>query len=156
MLNIAKTVATAALISMPVGAFAQDVLLSVTVKGETLTFERSALEALPVAQFTTTTIWTEGEQTFTGVTLHDLLSELGVEDGVVKATAINDYAIEIPYADITEDAPVIAYLRNGEEMSVRDKGPLWVVYPYDSAPEFRNEVAYSRSIWQLDRIDIQE
>jgi len=39
-------------------------------------------------------------------------------------------------------------------MSVREKGPLWVIYPYDSDAKFRTEVIYSRSIWQLDRLAI--
>ncbi|RYH00603.1 oxidoreductase, partial [Salipiger sp. IMCC34102] len=39
-------------------------------------------------------------------------------------------------------------------MQVRDKGPLWIVYPYDDTPEYRSEVIYSRSIWQLDRIEV--
>ncbi len=40
-------------------------------------------------------------------------------------------------------------------MSVREKGPLWIVYPYSSSPEFQNEVIYSRSIWQLNRITVE-
>ena len=43
---------------------------------------------------------------------------------------------------------------NGDVMLVRNKGPLWVVYPYDENPEYRSEVIYSRSIWQLDRIEV--
>ena len=53
-----------------------------------------------------------------------------------------------------EGGPIIAYMMNGEEMSVRNKGPLWLVYPYDLNHEYRSEVIYSRSIWQLDRIDV--
>jgi hypothetical protein len=39
-------------------------------------------------------------------------------------------------------------------MSVRDKGPLWVVYPFDDVPAYQSETIYSRSIWQLDRIEV--
>jgi hypothetical protein len=38
-------------------------------------------------------------------------------------------------------------------MSLRDKGPLWIIYPYDSKSDFRTEVVYSRSIWQRDRLE---
>jgi hypothetical protein len=37
-------------------------------------------------------------------------------------------------------------------MSLREKGPLWVIYPYDSDPAYRTEETYSRSIWQLNRL----
>ncbi len=102
----------------------------------------------------TTTIWTEGDQQFVGVYLKAILDTLGVTEGTVRASAINDYSIEIPVADVTADAPMIAYENNGSAMSIRDKGPLWIVYPYDSAPEYQTEVIYSRSIWQLDRLEI--
>jgi len=39
-------------------------------------------------------------------------------------------------------------------MSAREKGPVWLVYNYDSDPAFRTETVYSRSVWQLDRITI--
>ena len=45
-------------------------------------------------------------------------------------------------------------LRNGGRMSVRDKGPLWIVYPFDSSEEYQAELIYSRSIWQLVRIEV--
>jgi hypothetical protein len=68
------------------------------------------------------------------------------------ATAINDYTVEIPMSDAVEGGPIIAYLMDGNEMSIRDKGPLWVIYPYDSDADFRSEVVFTRSIWQLDRL----
>lgn len=131
-------------------------LLTVSISGESVTYDRAALEALGSESFETTTIWTEGLQTFTGVPLTALVGTLGIDGEALKATAINDYAVEIPLSDAVEDGPIIAYEMNGEPMSVRDKGPLWVVYPYDSNPDYRSEVIYSRSIWQLDRISVVE
>lgn len=119
-----------------------------------ITYDLAALQAMPKSSFVTATMWTEGEQSFEGVSLHSLLDMLDVTSGKVIASAINDYRIEIPLADITPDAPIIAYTRNGAEMIVRDKGPLWIVYPYDSDPQYQSEVVFSRSIWQLNRIEI--
>ena len=39
-------------------------------------------------------------------------------------------------------------------MSVREKGPIWVIYPYDHDADYRTDTIFSRSIWQLDRIDV--
>jgi hypothetical protein len=118
-------------------------------------FDRAMLEAIGPVTFTTTTTWTEGPQVFTGVELADLLATLGVEAGTLRATAINDYAVDIPVSDAVEGGPIVAYLRDGAPMSVRDKGPLWIVYPYDARPDYQTEVIYSRSIWQLDRIEVR-
>ncbi|KIN60377.1 Oxidoreductase, molybdopterin binding [Sulfitobacter noctilucae] len=135
-------------------AQATDTVLTLTHNGETQAFDRAALEALGTRKIETTTIWTEGTNTFEGVPLARLVQELGAEDGTLLATAINDYTVEIPVTDAVEDGPIVAITMNGEEMSVRDKGPLWVVYPYDANADYRTEVIYSRSIWQLDRIEL--
>ncbi len=119
-----------------------------------VTFSLADLQALPKTVFSTSTMWTEGIQTFEGVELKTLLNTLNVDKGTVIAGAINDYRVEIPVSEITAGGPMIAYLLNGAPMSVRDKGPLWIIYPYDSAIEFQTEVVFSRSIWQLTTIEI--
>ncbi len=90
------------------------------------------------------------------MSLSTLVDRLGIEGASLRATAINDYTVEIPLSDAVEGGPMIAYRMDGEIMSVRNKGPLWVVYPYDSESDYRTEVIYSRSIWQLDRIEAVE
>lgn len=122
--------------------------------GPEIAFDRAALEALGARTIQTTTIWTDGVTSFTGVPLSALLEAVGAQGTVLRASAINDYSVEIPAADAVPDGPIIAYLRDGSEMSLRDKGPLWIVYPYDADPSYQTEQIYARSIWQLDRIEI--
>ncbi|MBD3788101.1 MAG: molybdopterin-dependent oxidoreductase [Sphingomonadales bacterium] len=148
----AQTAAPAAETMAPEGP----VLLTVSGAGATdLHYDQALLDALPAGAFTTSTIWTEGRQHFEGVYLHDLLTRLGVSSGTLRLTASNDYAITIPVAEIRAGEALLAFRRNGAAMTLRDKGPLWLVYPYDSSDNFRNEVIYSRSIWQLDRIGVE-
>lgn len=128
--------------------------ISVTNGEGVAQFDLEMLQALGAVEYQTTTIWTEGKQTFTGVKLGTLMEALQVEGGVIKATAINDYSVEIPFDDAENGTALIAYLRNGDPMSVRDKGPLWIVYNFDSEAALQSEVYYSRSIWQLDRIEV--
>lgn len=128
--------------------------ISQTNSGDGAVFDMEMLQALPAESFATSTIWTEGESEFTGVPLVALLDAVGAEGRVVRATAINDYAIEIPVADAVPGGPIVAYARDGAPMSLRDKGPLWVVYPYDANPDYQSETIYSRSIWQLDRLEL--
>lgn len=123
--------------------------------GDKAQFDLEMLMALESQTIETTTIWTEGKQSFTGVRLGDLMAAIGASEGAIKATAINDYSVDIPFDDASEMTALVAYHRNGESMSVRDKGPLWIVYNYDSDARFQSEVYYSRSIWQLNRIEVQ-
>ena len=83
------------------------------------------------------------------------MDTLDVSEGMIEATAINDYAVEIPMEDAVSDGPIIAYANNDKEMSRRGKGPLWIVYPYDSDVKYQTETIYSRSIWQLNRLAIK-
>ncbi len=128
--------------------------ISVRNDGDSAVFDMDMLRGMGEVTFATTTPWTEGVQEFTGVSLHTLAERLGVASGSIKATAINDYAIDIPVTDAVEGGPILAYLQNGKPMSVRYNGPLWLVYPYDLNEAYRSEVIYSRSIWQLVRLDV--
>ncbi|WP_424987008.1 molybdopterin-dependent oxidoreductase [Microbulbifer sp. S227A] len=136
-----------------------DIVLTVSGKlahsnvDDTAQFDLELLEEMPVTRFETSTIWTEGTQVFEGVELADLVERLGLEGETLFASAINDYTVEIPLSDAAEGGPIIAYRIDGKEMSVREKGPLWVIYPYDKSSDYQTEVIYSRSIWQLDRIE---
>lgn len=119
---------------------------------DTLQLDLDALSAMPQHSITTSTVWTVGTKTFTGVLLKDFIAAVGAGGSAITLTALNDYQVTFPTADVRDDGPLLGYLMDGKPMSVRDKGPVWLVYPYDSNPDYRSELAYSRSIWQLDRI----
>lgn len=126
--------------------------IDVTNVGETLQFDHATFDALADSEFETSTTWTDGIHRFRGLSLSTLTDLLALSDGTFLATAINDYAVEIPVSDARPGGPIIAYQIDGNVMSVREKGPLWIVYPYDSSPDYRTAVIHARSIWQLDRL----
>ncbi len=154
----------AALVSGPAGADAlplDKVLLTVKLipggRGapRVLHLDLATLQALPHRRFTTTTIWTRGPQRFEGVLLRDLMLALGARPGaMLLAHATNAYSARIPLSSATDPGPIVAYLRNGKPMTLRENGPLWLVFPYDADRRWQTEVVYSRSIWQLDQITI--
>ncbi len=120
------------------------------------TFDMEMLRAMPQTVIVTSTIWTDGTQEFRGVSLQDFLAAIDARGDTVRISAINDYSVEIPLSEVAEGAPVIAYKMNGAPMAVRDKGPLWLIYPYDSDASYRSEVIFARSIWQIDRMEVIE
>jgi hypothetical protein len=128
--------------------------ITATNAGDAALFDRAMLEALPAETFATSTIWTEGVRRFTGIPLATLLEAVGAEGRTLRAVALNDYAVEIPVSDAVAGGPVVAYAMDGAAMSVRDKGPLWIVYPYDADAVWRTEVIYARSIWQLSEVEV--
>lgn len=118
-------------------------------------FDLASLEKLGTVTFQTTTPWYNGRTTFTGISLQKLMDYVGAKGSVVKVTALNDYTTIIPLSDFKKYNVILAVKVNGEYMRIRDKGPLFIVYPYDSIPELNNQVYYSRSAWQVSRMSIE-
>jgi hypothetical protein len=118
-------------------------------------FDRAMLEALGSDKVTTTTPWNSGPDQFEGIKLETLMEVLGATGSSVTAYALNDFTTRVPVSDFKRFHPIMALKRNGEYMPVRDKGPLFIVYPYDSDPELRQQVYYNRSAWQIARLIIE-
>jgi hypothetical protein len=130
--------------------------ISSTINKESMQFDLAMLKALPVTSFETSTIWTNGVHVFDGVSIADLAAELGVSSGEIIARSINDYAVTFPLKDAVNDGAIIAYLIDGNEMPIRELGPLWVVYDFDNNAAYRSAVTFARSIWQLDRLEFNQ
>ena len=55
-------------------------------------------------------------------------------------------------SDFALHGVILALKRDGVYMPVRDKGPLFIVYPYDSDSDLQHRRYYSRSAWQVARL----
>ncbi len=113
------------------------------------------LEALGVSELTVETAWTDGRPTFIGVLGSKVLEAVGASGKTAVARAINDYKVEIPVAEIRDYPVLFALQQDGRYMRVRDKGPIWIVYPRETYPELDTEGYKDRWIWQLESIHIQ-
>jgi hypothetical protein len=118
-------------------------------------FDMAMLEKLPQHSFTTATPWYPQPKTFTGPLLRDVLAAAGAKGALLRAVALNDYKIEIPAGDADKFDVIVARLLDGQPMPVREKGPLFIVYPFDSSTELRSERYYSRSAWQLRTLEVK-
>lgn len=120
------------------------------------TLDLAMLDTMPQSEFSTSTIWTKGKITYRGVRLKTLLDQLGAKGKTLHMVAINDYAVDVPVTDAVDDGPILATRADGKPLSVREKGPVWLIYPFDDKPEYRSEVIYSRAIWQLKAIEVRD
>ncbi len=62
-------------------------------------FDRAMLEAMPATTIETVTPWTDAVTKFEGPLASDLMKRVGATGSRVKATAVNDYSVEIPVSD---------------------------------------------------------
>lgn len=118
-------------------------------------FDRAMIEALGVVEMTTETPFTEGETVFRGVRVADLLKAVGARGEEVRATALNLYFADIPMVDFARHDVLLALEVNGKKLRVRDRGPLWIIYPFSDDPSLDNEVVHSRCVWQLVSLDVR-
>jgi hypothetical protein len=117
-------------------------------------FDDAMLAAMPQRTLNTRTPWHEGVKKFTGPLLRDVLSAVGAKGQTIRAVALNDYKVDIPFEDAQKIDVVMARLLDDKPMPVRDKGPLFIIYPFDDRPELRTPQYYSRCAWQLRTIEI--
>ncbi len=145
----------------PLPAPKQAVILSITGSismrnlGDGAAFDAAMIDALPTHSFRTSTPWFPQPVTFSGPRLANVLSAVGAKGSTLRMVALNDYAVEVPFDDAGRFGPLLARRIDGKVIGVREKGPLFLIYPFDDRPETRNEVFYSRSIWQLARISVR-
>lgn len=118
-------------------------------------FSIGQLEALGLATIETTTPWHSGKIRFEGVSLKRLMDHVGASGKTASVLALNNYRTEIPLSDFSVHPVILALKRDGQYMPVTDKGPLFVIYPFDSSKELNSELFYSRAAWQVRRITVE-
>ncbi|MFN7102394.1 MAG: molybdopterin-dependent oxidoreductase [Pseudorhizobium sp.] len=124
--------------------------------GATAQFDLQMLEALAGRSATVKTPWTSGEVTFSGPYLRSVLAAAGAKGAKLRITALNDYYADMPMEDAAQLDTILATRLNGKTMSVREKGPLFLIYPFDLDAGLYNEKYFSRSVWQIMKIEVSD
>jgi hypothetical protein len=115
-------------------------------------FDLAMLRAMPAVTIRTSTPWTEGPADFEGVLLEDVFKAVAATGQSIKAAALNDYIANVDVTTVVSAGAILAYRINGEEISLREKGPLWIMFPFDADPALKSETIYSQSVWQLRKM----
>ena len=113
------------------------------------------LRGMGADEIQTGTPWTDGQTTFTGVTGRRLVETLKAAGTEVTGSAINDYHTIIPFEVFNSGSLLLAYAQDGQPMSVREKGPLWIVFPFDADPLYRSDTYKAYAIWSLTRLEFR-
>lgn len=121
----------------------------------TAQFDRKMLVDMGLATVETKTPWYDQSVRFEGVPMSKLMDFVGAKGTSVKAVALNDYVSNIPMDDFAKFSVILAMKRDGSYMPVRDKGPLFIIYPYDSMPELQAQTYYMRSAWQVAKLIVE-
>lgn len=118
-------------------------------------FDQKMLTKLPQKTITTRTPWSEGKHTYTGFSPIDFFELIGIQGDDLSITALNDYTVEVPVGDFTYVGAIFATHMDGVPMTIRNKGPIMVIYPFDDQSNLKIETYFSRSIWQVTTISVK-
>lgn len=152
---LARIAITIALLVFARTSFAEEIL-TVHAGGKLETFTYEELVAMPQTQVITKNDYIDDPATFSGPRLREILVRYGIESNAeLRLRALNDFSVVVPASDAFDFDVILALLRDGERMSIRDKGPIWVIYPMDDHPELRDDSYNSRLIWQLESISVE-
>jgi hypothetical protein len=148
-------------VAEPLATPTGDVILTVsgnisnTNDGDTAKFDRKMLEDIGMVKIATNTPWYDELKTFEGVPMKVIMDLVGAEGTTIDAVALNDYETEVPMSDAQETGMILATKIDGQDLEVRDKGPIFLIYPFDSSPTFQNQAYYARSAWQVTRLIVR-
>lgn len=88
-----------------------------------------------------------------GPLIRDLLREAGISGKTATGIALDKYEAEIPASDFDKFDVIAAIELDGKRLTVRNKGPAWIVYPSGEHENMRKDPVYeARSIWQLKEL----
>ena len=80
---------------------------------------------------------------FAGWSLDTRRRELAAPDGTAVDLSGGEYDV------------LLAFRMDGQDLTPRDKGPLWVVYPRDAHRELVDAKFDARWAWQIKRLEVK-
>jgi len=118
-------------------------------------FDQTMIDQLPHGRVNTNNHVVEEVVEYRGPTLISLLDYVGARGDTIKVIAWDEYLVTIPVADIKKYGVILATHESGNRMTLDDKGPFFVVFPFTDHAELRNDAYYSLSVWQVREIVVE-
>ena len=128
------------------------IVLTIEGNGRVTELTMNDLLAAGSESISTETPFFEGKMTFQGPGLKILLNQLGYQYAQITLTALNDYSVTTEEGELANLDPILAIQKNAQPMSVRDKGPIWVMLPLSDEPELDTPQYHRLMVWQLNKI----
>jgi hypothetical protein len=158
-LNVNFLAAIALACALPLQAAAADLfaLSGKNSKGAdvSLTVTDELAEALGMTEFSTKVVARGGGVSkVRGIEISKLLRANDLDGGNLRVTALDGYQMDVPRADVEKYPVLFALEIDGKRLTVREKGPAWVIYPVSGHTELDTPVYEARSVWQIKSVAV--
>lgn len=128
--------------------------ISVTNENNFALFDRKMVEALPQHTIKTSNHVVSEIATYKGPRLYDLLESLGAKGKTINVMAWDEYVAQLSISDLKKYKVLLATHENGKQMTLDDRGPFFVVFPFTDHKELRKDLFYNMSVWQVKAIEV--
>lgn len=118
-------------------------------------FDRAMLHKMPRKVINTQNPWVAGVNRYEGVLLRDLMSAVHADGTVMTISALDDFRADMTAEEVRTIDVILADTFNGKDMDVRNKGPLFVIFPFTDEPNLAVERHLGQSVWQVNRITVK-
>ncbi|CAG9298005.1 putative pterin-binding protein [Celerinatantimonas diazotrophica] len=128
-----------------------------TLSVRKVNFTLNDLQKFPQYIYKTTNRWVDKPHQYKGPLLADILKSVHAESPRLTLVALNDYRVNMDMSKVIKYKPILAWSDDGKTMTVRDRGPLWLMFPLDSYPKaLKNTGMNTYMIWQLRKIIVNQ
>ena len=116
----------------------------------------SQLLQLPQHEITTNLPWTEEPHTYSGPYRGDVLKSVQATGQWLCFEALDKYKVTLNYQRIKAFKPILALKRDGSFLTIRTKGPIWLILPVDDHAALDAALYNDFMVWHLVKIGVQE
>lgn len=113
-----------------------------------LIFSEKQLKELPQQTFRTKHTWAVEAQEFTGPLLADVLKLICPSAQDIYLRSLDQYSVMVNFQKVAKYQAILALKINGKSLSIREKGPLWLMINTDGY-KVPTRSLDSLFVWQL-------
>ena len=139
-------------------AGASDVLFSIRLKGSDTVFAvtRDLVRKVGLHGYKAVLPGGDGaSQMVRGPLMRDLIAASGLTGTKIWVKALDGYEMDVPMEELKQVDVLAVTEVDGKPLTVRDRGPSWLVYPTVDRPDLRDPIHEARSVWQIKELVVE-
>ena len=129
--------------------------IQVTNSDDVAEFDRDMINSIKSRTIITNNHVVKDPVKYEGPILAEILKVVKGTGSVVRVYALDDYVAELKFKDVEKYQIILATHEAGKQLTVADKGPLFVVFPFKDHPELQQDTFYNQSVWQVKAVEIE-
>lgn len=96
----------------------------------------------------------EEKRRVSGILGRDFLAYVKSKGKSINILAHDGYTMKVPVSDLLTYDVILANRIDGNALSIRNGGPVWLIYPVSDHRELDDTIYESRSVWQIKQITV--